>query len=145
MSRKIFTKVFSGSLSITGAVPTSLPADKTWLMQEDIEVVGAEAVIAIQAPSENDGSAFAAVELSQVGVQSMDGQLLEAKATEGWNTTPAGIDQTSQAVVVMFPAGYTVPVKEEGYLYINGYGLGKAAGTAIFPYKVIVYYIKRGA
>ncbi|GAH95342.1 unnamed protein product [marine sediment metagenome] len=143
MSRRIFTKVFSQMVSLTGVAPTSEPADLSWLVQEDIEVIGASISIQNQTPSENDGNAFCEVELSQVGIRSQDGAILAGKAEEWWNTAPAGIAITNCNVAVTFPQGFAIPVKEEGYLYINGYGSGKTAGTSVFLYKVMVYYTKK--
>jgi hypothetical protein len=92
--------------------------------------------------SQNDGQVWAKVELSQTAVPSRDGQILEAKAGAQWNTTPAGVCQDNGHAIVTFPAGYTIPVKEEGYLHVNFDAQGKTAGMDEWRYKVIVWYIK---
>ncbi|MBA7551992.1 hypothetical protein ES705_44543 [subsurface metagenome] len=144
MGKRIFTKVFSGSV-IVAAAPTDEGAWESWLIQyEAIEVIGAQAKILSTMPSENDGFAYAEVELSQVGVRRQEGAILSVAAGEGWNTTPAGINQVNGHQVVTFPAGFAVPVKEEGYLYINTGGRGKSAGDSVFEYEVIVFYTKKG-
>ncbi|MBA7587043.1 hypothetical protein ES708_29053 [subsurface metagenome] len=114
----------------------------SWLVQEDIEVVGAQASIASLLPSENDGWAFAKVELSQVGIRAQDGAILAANATEGWNTVPQGITQCNGHATIVFPQGVAVPVKEEGYLYINALTMGKSAGNSMFDYEIVVFYTK---
>ena len=142
MSKRIFTKYLSGqSTIITGAI-TSENALASWLTQEDIEVIGAELTVVSATPAENDGFAHCNVELSQVGIFGQDGAILRAVAGEGWNTTPAGIDQSNANAVVTFPAGFAVPVKEEGYLYINSQGYGKTAGGSVFIWGAIIYYTK---
>ncbi|MBA7712241.1 hypothetical protein ES703_121213 [subsurface metagenome] len=141
MSKRIFTKVFEGVLQ-AGATPVHDNARDTWLVQENIEVIGASISVGNTAPSENDGFASVIVELSQVGLREQDGAILSAKAFEGWNTTPAGVDVALGHIAIAFPQGYAVPVKEEGYLYVNAYTQGKSAGVSGFDYVVIVYYTK---
>ncbi|MBA7587237.1 hypothetical protein ES708_29258 [subsurface metagenome] len=142
MSKRIFTKIFSGTIDLTTTSMTVRNAKESWLAQEDIEVIGAEVAIQSQMPSENDGFSQCFVELSQVGVFGQEGAILGAWASEGWNTTPAGIMATTGHIVVMFPQGYVVPVKEEGYLHVNTRGWGKSAGTDLFEYEIYVYYTK---
>ena len=141
--KKIYTKVFGGYITVAGyepGVPT--PETLSWLLQDDIEVVGAECALASSMQSQNDDQSWAKVELSQTAVIGQDGQILEAIASAQWNTTPAGVSMASGHAVVAFPAGYAVPVKEEGYLFVNFSGEGKSAGIDKYQYKVIVYYIK---
>lgn len=145
MAKRIFTKVLSGTRGVvtTGVIPEGAVA--SWLAQEDIEVIGAEIAVVSDKPSENDGFAWCQIELSQVGIWSQDGLILKASASEGWNTTPAGVDQTNGHAIVAFPQGFAVSVKEEGYLYINTIGCGKTAGESTFYWSCIIYYTKRGA
>ncbi len=143
MSKRIFTKVFSGTTPTALAMVKDYNAQEAWLVQEDIEVIGAELVIQSAQPSENDGFAYCGVELSQVGVISQDGAILKAAAFEGWNTTPAGICTANGHAIVAFPLGLAVPVKEEGYLYINLTTYGKTAGMSVFNWGCIVYYTKK--
>jgi len=143
-NKRIFTKVFHKQVPILGDTPTKEEPSLFWLQQEDIEVLGAEISIYNTSPSENDGFASFYAELSQVGMLNADGVILAAAALEGWNTTPAGISAVAPAVVTNFPPGYVVPVREEGYLYVNIYAIGKSAGASAFTYDVIVYYTKKG-
>ncbi|MBA7589087.1 hypothetical protein ES708_31162 [subsurface metagenome] len=142
MSKKIFTKVFKNVFAAEKLGTTIFDALETWLLQEDIEVIGASAVLGNELPSENDGYSHGYVELSQVGKGGMDGALLKVTAGEGWNTAPPGICRNNGHVFVTFPAGFAVPVKEEGYLYINAEVDGKSAGVDGYGYEVIVYYTK---
>ncbi|MBA7547626.1 hypothetical protein ES705_40055 [subsurface metagenome] len=144
MSKRIFTKVFSGSITATGVMLVGMDAAETWLVQEDIAVIGSQAKCYSVQPSENDGFAQVRVELSQVGKEAQDGAILSVAASEGWNTAPPGIAALAGHTTVIFPQGVAVPVKEEGYLYINASTKGKTAGSSIFHFEVIVYYTKKG-
>ncbi|MBA7551906.1 hypothetical protein ES705_44457 [subsurface metagenome] len=145
MSKRIFTKVFSGQQASMGVNTTVQAGLHSWLVQEDVEVIGAVASIYSTVPSENDGFASVDLELSQVGLPVQDGAILSVAASEGWNTTPAGICATSGHASVFFPPGFAVPVKEEGYLYVNSVGVGKTAGVSMFDYEIIVFYTKKGS
>jgi hypothetical protein len=145
MSKRIFTKVFSGQQACLGVNTTVQAGLHSWLVQEDIEVIGAQASIYCVAPSENDGFTAQKMELSQVGLPAQDGAILMVGATEGWNTTPAGICATSGHTSVFFPPGFAVPVKEEGYLYVNSVGVGKSAGVTMYEYEIVVFYTKKGS
>lgn len=147
MSKRIFTKRFSGRITCAFGDPaiTSKNAIESWLVQEDLEVVGASIAVGPSLPSENDGWTYCAVELSQVGIAALDGSILTAYASEGWNTTPAGITQSNANVAISFPNGAAIPVKEEGYLYINCKFAGKSAGDSLYDYGVTVYYTKKGS
>ncbi len=145
MSRRIFTKVFDNTVVVSGVEPATQNAFQRWLVQEDIEVIGAAIAINNRIPSENDGFASLEVELSQVGIVGEDGAILKASGSEGWNTVPQGISATNAFASVTYPQGLAVPVKEEGYLYLNLETQGKSAGMSIFSFSVIVYYTKRGA
>ncbi len=144
MSKRIFTKETSGLKIVSGATEVEENAIVSWLMQEDIEVLGATGYCISVLPSENDGWAFLEVELSQAGVLSEDGAILRVAGQEGWNTTPAGVTQCSGHNAIAFPAGFTIPVKEEGHLYINMRGENKTAGFSTFRWGFIIYYTKKG-
>jgi hypothetical protein len=144
--KRIFTKVMMGeALTTTGPVVRLNNAVDTWLIQEDIDVIGAQVCVIRQLPSENDGFTFMAVELSQTGVYGQDGSILNGMAGEGWNTSPAGIDVCNVNVTIAFPQGTAVPVKEEGHLYLNVLEFGKSAGVSIYEYIVTIYYTKKGS
>ncbi len=145
MSKRIFTRVYEGTVGATGTALVEEPAKESWLLQEDIEVIGAEIALINQAPSENDGFAVVFAELSQTAIRGQDGAILVGQAYEGWNTTPAGVDVIAAHPIVSFPQGFAVPVKEEGYLYVNTAYIGKSAGVSIFHYEVVVYYTKKGS
>ncbi|MBA7587480.1 hypothetical protein ES708_29510 [subsurface metagenome] len=144
MNKRIFTKIFHKAVPVTTASIVKEEPSLFWLMQEDIEVLGAEINIYNTTPSENDGFASLYVELSQVGMLNADGVILSAAALEGWNTTPAGISAVTAHPVTNFPTGFVVPIREEGYLYVNTSAMGKTAGVSSFTYDVIVYYTKKG-
>jgi len=143
--KRILTKVFYGQHNVAaeGAMTATGMLDK-WLLQEAIEVVGAEMQVQSALPSENDGFAHLEVELSQAGVFGSDGAILVGGANEGWNTVPQGICGTNANVAIAFPQGYAVPVRDEGYLYINYFSQGKSANVSKFAWEVIVHYVKKG-
>ena len=116
MGKRVFTKVLSGLISVAQTdlgVRNALAAD---LQQEDIEVIGAEVLVYNYTRSENDGKAFAVVELSQAGTFGSDGSILAAIAQDDWNTTP-----------------------------VNAWVEGKSAGASIFKFDVRVFYTKKGS
>ncbi len=139
---KVFTKVFNGVIAVSGAQDVDEPARDALLVQEDIDIIGASLTLASVVPSENDGFASCYVELSQTGITKQDGLVLGGHAMEGWNTTPAGIMVDNCNVTLVLPAGKTIPVKEEGHLYINVYRTGKSAGVSVFSYVLTVFYTK---
>ncbi|MBA7587287.1 hypothetical protein ES708_29312 [subsurface metagenome] len=143
--KRVFTKIFEEDLVVVEPSEKVVGAVWTWLIQEDIDVIAAAISIQRTTPSENDGFSFGCIELSQVGVYGQDGAILAAQAGEGWNTTPAGICEANGHAVLALPQGYAVPVKEEGYLYVNSKSRGKTAGGSEYHYQVIVYYTKKGS
>ncbi|MBA7552013.1 hypothetical protein ES705_44564 [subsurface metagenome] len=145
MSKRVFTKVFHGVLAAEQPISIQFNAKETWLAQEDIEVVGAQASMLNTSPSENDGLASAEVELSQVGVIDTDGAIIKVVANEWWNTAPPGIYQTAGHTEVSFAPALAIPIKEEGLLYINASTIGKTADVSTFSYSIIVFYTKKGS
>ena len=141
--KRIFTKVFSGQQACMGTNTTVQAGLHSWLLQEPIDVIGAQMSIYCVAPSENDGFTAQKMELSQVGIPAQDGAILSVGATEGWNTTPAGICQTNGHTTIAFPPGYAVPIREEGYLFVNSVGVGKSAGVTMYEYEIIIFYTKK--
>jgi len=147
MSRKIFTKYFvTPPGDIAHGVTTVENAAWSWLMQEDIEVIGAQMATEFTEMPANDGYCLSHAELSQTGIIGREGAILEAIAYAWWNTTPAGIALVAQTLSVVFPAGFTVPVKEEGYLYVNRNlnGAQLSAGTAQVMSYGQIWYVKKG-
>lgn len=144
MAKRVFTKVLSCDTAMHFAGSHSAPAVGHWLAQEDIEIIGYTAQLACSQRSQNDGESYIEAELSQVGIHDSDGSLGLIIATEGWNTAPQGIEKASAHKTVMFPAGYAVPIKEEGSLYVNVVGFNKSAGSCVYKGDFVVFYTKRG-
>ncbi len=148
MSKKLYSKVWAGFILVdpgpyvTG--PEITNALQSWLVQDDIEVIGANISLINTMPSENDGFAQLMVELSQTGIYGQDGAIAAAMSSEGWNTAPPGISAENANVVVMFPEGKAMPVKEEGHLYLNTSYMGKTASSSRFNFEVIIFYTKTG-
>ena len=144
-TNKVFTKVFAGVIAVL--VPEVQPplvtnALHSWLLQDDIEILGIDGAMVNSKPSENDGFSSVVLEVSQSGIYGTDGALFAIGATEGWNTTPAGICEVNGDKSTMLPSGKTVSVREEGHLYINVSTWGKTAGESKYDFHIIIYYTK---
>ncbi|MBA7552123.1 hypothetical protein ES705_44677 [subsurface metagenome] len=144
MGKKVFTRDFTATIPVEGAVDVRHEPYTYWKLQEDIEVLGVELNIQNELPSENDGFAKCYAEISQAGFLFTDGVIACCSASEGWNTAPPGISETNGHVTVMLPQGSVITVKEEGYLYLNIASFGKTAGISGFRVEGIVYYTKPG-
>ncbi|MBA7542010.1 hypothetical protein ES705_34326 [subsurface metagenome] len=144
MSKRVFTRIAKGQVQVSTSFVIEHTGVYSWLLQEDIEVVGVNMSLWCALPSENDGFASCNLELSQTAEYGQSGAIAAVSSTEGWNTTPAGICQTNGKLALNFPVGLSVPVKEEGHLYVNAEGLGKSAGTSTFSFEVIIYYTMKG-
>jgi hypothetical protein len=145
MGKRVFTKVFHGQVVAEDAMVVQVNSKETWLAQEDIEVIGVQASMLNTQPSENDGMATAEVELSQVGKLDADGAIIKVVATEWWNTAPPGIGIGNGHTELSFSPTLSIPIKEEGLLYINTSCIGKTAGMSVFSYSVLVFYTKKGS
>ncbi|MBA7542013.1 hypothetical protein ES705_34329 [subsurface metagenome] len=144
MSKRVFTRIAKGYVAATGMAPAEHTGVYSWLLQEDIEIVGVNLSLWCRAPSENDGFTSVNLELSQTAEYGQAGAIVAVSATEGWNTTPAGICQTNGALAMNFPVGLSIPVKEEGHIYVNALSLGKSAGTTYYDFEVIIYFTMKG-
>lgn len=148
MNKRIFThKVDFSQKTVAAGTSLTYNADTAWLMQEDIEVIGVEVQIDMTDHVANDGMGLAVIEVSQSGTYGGDGLIARVNGISEWNSVPAfGGARQPGAVVVMFPAGHAIPVKQEGYIYMNGYynAVTLTAGNFIFAGSAIIYYTKKG-
>lgn len=141
---KIYTKFLRAIPTLTFGSTVVLLAEDSWLLQEDIEVVGFQLHAEVEEQMANDGKGAVCVELSQTGVWHADGILGTLSAVAEWNTAPAFGHTDRHDISVIFPAGHRVTVKEEGYLYLHmcvdatelTAGIVKTEGFAI------IYYLK---
>jgi len=139
---KIYTKILRAIPTLTFGSTAVLLSEDSWLLQEDIEVVGFQLHVEIEEQLANDGKGAVCVELSQTGVWHSDGVLGIKTTVAEWNTSPAFGHTDRGEDSVMFPAGNRVTVKEEGYLYLHmcldatelTAGIVKAEGMAIIYY-----------
>lgn len=148
MNKRIFThKVDFNQKTVAAGTSLTYNADNAWLMQEDIDVIGVEIQIDMTNHVGNDGMGLAVIEVSQSGKYGEDGLIARVNGISEWNTAPAfgGARQPNQ-VVVMFPAGHAIPVKQEGHIYTNGYynAVTLTAGNLTFAGTAIIYYTKKG-
>lgn len=151
-ANRVFTKVLAFSAETTAADAIETLAADIWTVEEDITVLGCEvmcggaldcdATVAMMlAPA-------CAVELSQTGKLNADGLILK-----GWKRPIAYTDTGTVRAPwnwsdihcienIMFPAGYGVPVKESGSLYLHAeYWPGHALKT-LWSFFAVIYYIK---
>ncbi|MBA7551976.1 hypothetical protein ES705_44527 [subsurface metagenome] len=145
MSKRLFTKCFSGEWVIEGQFPLVNLNLLRWLMQEDISILGVDMDVKCQTPSENDGFAHITLELSQNGGWGSDGSIATVSAFEGWNTVPQGICIDNGHTSFFFPDGKSIDIKEEGVLYLHSITNGKSAGQSIFEYVITIFYEKKGS
>jgi len=119
-NRKIFTKRL-GIDGTAGWGTVSPATDNTlaWLMEEDIEVIGVELHAVIFNHFGNDGIGHCAAIVSQDGQYGDVGRVYHIDVQAEWNTAPAFGYTGCENGNVMFPAGHTIRVKEEGYLYLG--------------------------
>ncbi len=143
MGKRMFTKCFSGQAIADGLPPAYSLNIAPWLMQEDISILGVDMDVRMTTPSENDGFTSLILELSQVGAWGTDGSIASVSGGEGWNTTPAGIQQDGGHTSLMFPE--SIDVKEEGAIYLHSLSQGKSAGQTAYNYHIVVYYTKGGS
>ena len=142
-ANKVYTKVFAGYVNVSGTPePLVTNALHSWLLQDDIEVLGIDGCLISATPSENDGFATVVLEVSQTGIYGAEGALYAICAEEGWNTTPAGICNANGNKATMLPSGKVVGVREEGHLYINTNTVAKSAATSTFLFHIAIFYTK---
>lgn len=142
VGKKIFTMHLEGSVTVTGTPYTKQNAFIARLMQEDIHIIGVNAN-AHGRPSSNINDGFAAIgcDVSQVGDYQVDGTLGTFHYGQGSNTAPASVWSQHSDLAVVFPAP-GIPIKEEGYLYVNIATQGRSAGSEDLTLDVTVYYTK---
>ena len=144
MSRVFTAEIPTPEIVATGAASAYFLAQGAFVPQEDIEVIGAELAIWMNAASENDGRSRCEVEISQSAVWAQAGSILRGEALEYWNTAPAFGYAVFFSETVMFPKGQTIPVSEGTTLYTNAATNGKSAGSSHWNVAAIIYYIKKG-
>lgn len=143
--QKVFTKNLNASLEQVGAGSSQALADASWLMEEDIEIIGIVMDAQLLSSPGNDGFSHGVGWLSQsaeAGV--LEGRLAHVGAQLEWNTAPAFGTRTTQIATLMLPPGYTIQIKEEGHLYLNMNMENSGAGNCTLFVQAIVYYVKRG-
>ncbi len=142
MARRIFTKYLSGTAMDQSQGWVEDNAIDTWLVQEDIEVIGFQLGVRALISDQNDNLAEITGELSQTGVMSQEGVIGQVQNAHYWNSVPASVDRECQAPIVMFPQGLAVPVKEEGHLYLNATCKGAIGTHMTWLVWAIIYYTK---
>lgn len=138
--RRVFLEMLTAGFSQTAAATPRTIGD-SFKAQEDLTLVGAFLGAWVNLENENDGFAECAFNLSMDGTV-WEQLILEANASEGWNTTPAGICKQDGRHVVMFPAGHGVTLKEGESVYLCYDGRGKSAGTTGFFGRAGLFLVK---
>lgn len=151
-ANRIFTKVLAFSAETNAIDPIETVSADLWTVEEDITVIGCEVmcggaldvdktVAGILAPA-------CSVELSQTGKLNSDGIMLKAWvrpiAYTDTGTVRAPWDWSGIHAIqtIMFPAGYGIPVKESGSVYLHAEYWPGVTEKTLWSFYGIVYYIK---
>ena len=141
---RVFTKHMLGAHTKTAGSASIWEVVDSWVVQEDITIIGVAVACDHATFLNNDGHAWVGAEVSQSGVAQQDGRIAEAWADVAWNSAPAfGYNKWAQSVV-MFPKGYGVPIKEEGTVYLHGNtnGVEVTVADVTVSAMAIIYYVK---
>lgn len=142
-NKRLFTHHMQFALVIAGADWVYTPSADQFLAQENLDIIGLELNIELCSYNQNDSVSMAYVEISQNGNWNQDGMLMREQAVAAWNTAPAFGYYVKGFRSQFFPAGYAVPLKEEGVLYMHVQSQGAAAGTTSLAVHCNVFYAKR--
>lgn len=149
--KRIFTKFLRSSglnMVSTGAAEfTRFDNADSWLVQEDIVVIGVQLVSKFGADYvvSNAGGAELVSSVSQVGTRWADGEILMGETTMASNGAAHLGYQGHDNQQVIFPEDLGIPVREEGYLYLHaeltlqGIEIGV---TISVDCEALIYYIK---
>lgn len=158
MTKRIFTKILKGEKKITGAQPALVSEHvllDSWLVQEDIEIIGAYLHVSgvpdsAWADAMNSMLGGGAA-LSQHAVIHQDGEILSAAFhSYGQGDTGTVLAERRHTIpwasnVITFPTGSAIPVKEEGVVYLHLHAAFLWAVTEVnFSAVACVYYTKKG-
>jgi len=143
-------RVFTWAHLETVALPASpgildVTTIATLLAQEDITIIGAELKVNAGVGVcfiANDGYTGVRAELTPQSSEEKEGSLLSAYGAEVWNTAPASVQIDSGDSKVMFPAGYGIPVKEEGVINLLVRGTNTSAAETGMAVLARIYYVK---
>lgn len=144
-NRKIYTKRLATAVVAPLGIATEYHAADLWLVQDDIEIIGAQIDCTVCAVGET-GTGIGAVDfdVSQVGLLAQDGLILQGTCAFSYDIATV-IGKPGQANVgIIFPEGSRMVVKEEGHVYLNMIVFG--ANIAILTIPVClhgtIYYHK---
>ncbi len=144
MSKRIFTRYMTGEFSDQGTTWKEILALDSWLLQEDIEVIGYQIGTRVHIADQNDNLTEVIGELSQTAIFGQDGVIGRVCGAHLWNSVPSSVDRECPTSLVMFPQGTAIPVKEEGHIYLNASVKGAALTHAQWAVWAIIYYTKKG-
>jgi len=145
-AKKVFTYKMSVGLLLTWVAGTQTDDDAimSFVAEEDMHIIGFELMAFPDKLNQNDAHGRWQATLSQNSdLADPRGILGRVNCGDGWNTAPASVWRTEAHIVVMFPEGYAVELKEEGNLYLtlNGsycQGAGEPSGWGV----AVIYYTK---
>lgn len=115
-----------------------------FLAQEDIEIVGVYICAHMCSMNQNDNVTTLYGEISQHGNLSQDGAILYVQSVSAWNTAPAFGYYFPGEHTIMFPEGRTIPIKEEGVVYLHAHYQGVVTGTTSLSIHAHIFYTKKG-
>ncbi|MBA7592793.1 hypothetical protein ES708_34987 [subsurface metagenome] len=143
---KIFSKYMSVAKTVGhGEVSDITELPTSWLMEEDIEIVGYNLSAFCASQSQNDGQTRCHVALSQDGGFANTGFIAFGGGLENWNTTPAFGFQDNINKEAFYPAGDRIQVREEGHIYLGMFVecADKTAGTTRWEARAVIFYTKK--
>lgn len=145
--KRVFTKNMNALVSTLGGIEVKTGAD-VWIPQEDIEIIGSQVDSELLCNFAVNGIIHAIVDLSLAPGMSQDGDInfLHTVALQ-WNVVGqggGGVGSLGDNAVVMFPAGYSIPVKEDGHVNLHLLIETPAGETGDLYANVRIYYLRVG-
>lgn len=152
-SKRIKTKLMTKGQSIAAAGDEQYLGADSWVVQEDITIIGLGLRVSVQdgAFGWDSGRVSALGEISRVAKMFADGVLMGfckhvicREATVGANSTQTVLGgQPTEVQFIMFPEGYGVDMDDGEVLYLNTDLHNDMANAHHTSINGIVYYVER--
>lgn len=141
--RKIYTKDLTWAENFAAATCGWGGVIKTIQWQEDVTVIGVELSVWTrdEALIGNDGFAMSSLVLLPVPGQYTDGVVGYATAVQDWNTGFSSSHPPAN-VVIMFPAGFGMTMKEGETLSAQSIFANTTSAPVGFVHHAVIYYVK---
>lgn len=142
--KRVFTKYMGGAFAVEAADHKDDQMVDDWIPQEDIIIIGAEIWLEPHPDyvHETAGESFWEAWLTGASVLKRDGSIVETSVWEGIDAGTHLQHLTYNHVVVMFPEGYGVPVREGEHLNLLAEGNNDGGETVEMDPRCLIYYVK---